>query len=152
MADRETKERKAKRGDTAPIAGWISTGEMMSSTSGSTGAAAAGSDTVTTASGRTSGADPGGPVAPITDNDIGTRDAERTDRRVSDHAAPSAAAASGGYGTTARAATGVSAGVAREAGTDIQGGDPMFDDLNIAGTDRGRQLGPDDEGTIGSQT
>ncbi len=151
MADRETEERKAKRGDTAPTAGWISTGEMMSSTSGSTGAAAAGSDTATTASGRTSGADPGGPVAPITEDDIGTRDTERTSR-ATDRAAPSAAAASGGYGTMARAATGVSAVVAREAGTDIQGGDPMFDDLNIAGTDRGRQLGPDDEGTIGSQT
>jgi hypothetical protein len=142
MTDRQTEERKAKRGDTAPIAGWISTGEMMSSTGGSTGAAAAGSDATATASGRTSGADPGGPVAPMTADDVGTPAPERDRGRVTDHAAPSAAAASGGYGTTARAATGVSGGVTLDPGSPIRGGDPMFDDLNIAGTDRGHQVGP----------
>ena len=80
MTDRETEERKAKRGDTAPVAGWISTGEMMSSTGGSTGAAAAGGDATATASGRTSGTDPGGPVAPMTADDLGTPEPERDAR------------------------------------------------------------------------
>ncbi len=145
MTDRQTEERKAKRGDTAPIAGWISTGEMMSSTGGSTGASAAGSDATATASGRTSGADPGGPVAPMTADDVGTPEPERDRGRVTDHAAPSVAAASGGYGTTARAATGVSGGVTHDPGSPIRGGDPMFDDLNIAGTDRGHEVGPDED-------
>ena len=145
MTDRKTEERKAKRGDTAPVAGWISTGEMMSSTGGSTGAAAAGGDATATASGRTSGTDPGGPVAPMTADDLGTPEPERERGRITDHAAPSAAAASGGYGTTARAATGVSGGVTHDPGSPIRGGDPMFDDLNIAGTDRGHEVGPDED-------
>lgn len=144
MADRESGERKARRGDTAPIAGWISTGEMMASTSGSTGAAAAGSDAAATASGRTSGADPAGPSAPVQDDD-GVPGRASQPGRVTDHAAPSAAAASGGYGTTARAATGVSGGATHDPGTAARRTDPMFDDLNIAGTDQGSRAAGDED-------